>query len=60
MLTSIARDHRADRRVCDNRKIRGKSFLCKAPFKRTEGQSSTGIADVDAAYRLMGVTLFML
>ncbi len=56
VLTTIARDHGADRRVCDNRNIAGKSFACSAPYTRSEGQGPVGTSEVDAAYRLMGVT----
>ncbi|MFV2062318.1 MAG: M4 family metallopeptidase [Chloroflexota bacterium] len=55
VLTSIGRIHGTDRRVCDNRNVAGRSFRCNGPFARTEGQGSSGIADVDAVYRLMGV-----
>jgi len=56
VLHSISRVHTADRRVCDNRNVPGKAWLCASPFKRTEGQPATGIGDVDTLYRLMGVT----
>lgn len=56
VLTGIARDHGITRRVCDNRNVAGRDFLCSAPFTRSEGQSPTGVNEVDAAYRLMGVT----
>jgi Zn-dependent metalloprotease len=56
VLTSIARNPSADRRICDNRNQRGRSASCQAPFTRVEGQQASGIGDVDAAYRLMGVT----
>lgn len=53
---SISRIREADRRVCDNRNVSGKGWLCQAPFARSEGQTASGIGDVDALYRLMGVT----
>jgi len=59
VLTSIGRVYTAtgpDRLVCDNKNKRGASWGCSSPFARTEGQSSTGVSDVDAVYRLMGVT----
>lgn len=56
VLTSIARDTAAARRICDNRNVAGKAFACSAPFTRSEGQANTGVGDVDAAYRLIGVT----
>ena len=59
MLTTIGRVYRAEgleRRVCDNRNRAARSWTCNGPFARVEGQPVTGVADVDAAYRLMGVT----
>ena len=54
VLTSIGRLYRVDRFVCDNRNLPGRPLRCDPPFARREGQSVTGVADVDAAYRLMG------
>jgi len=54
VLTSMGRIYRVDRIICDNRGLPGRSLRCDPPFARSEGQASTGIADVDAAYRLMG------
>ncbi len=58
VLTTIGRVYTAgpDRRVCDNRNVPGRSWNCSSPFARVEGQAWTGVGDVDAAYRLMGVT----
>jgi hypothetical protein len=59
VLTSIGRDHTAEgpnRRVCDNRNRPGLGWRCDGPYARSEGQPWTRIGDVDAAYRLMGVT----
>jgi Zn-dependent metalloprotease len=58
VLTTIGRVYSAgpDRRVCDNKNVPGRSWACTGPFARVEGQSWTGVGDVDAAYRLMGVT----
>ncbi len=58
VLTSIGRifDAAVDRRVCDNRNRPGGPWHCDGPFARVEGQPATGISDVDAVYRLMGVT----
>jgi Zn-dependent metalloprotease len=56
VLTAIARiADGLDRRVCDFRNKPKADFRCSSPFTRTEGQAFVGIADVDAAYRLMGV-----
>jgi Zn-dependent metalloprotease len=55
VLTSIGRIYRVERIVCDNEGAPGRSFRCEPPYTRGEGQASSGIADVDAAYRLMGV-----
>ncbi len=54
VLTAIGRIQRAERLVCDNAGVPGRPFRCDPPFARREGQPSTGIADVDAAYRIMG------
>ncbi len=54
VLTSIGRLYRVGRFVCDNRNLPGRPLRCDPPFARREGQSVTGVADVDAAYRLMG------
>jgi hypothetical protein len=60
VLTSIGRITAAgegpNRRVCDNRDVPGRAWVCDSPFTRAEGQGASGIADVDAVYRLMGVT----
>ena len=59
VLASIGRTVTAEgpsRRVCDNRNVPGRSWGCNTPYVRVEGQSPSGVADVDAAYRLMGVT----
>jgi Zn-dependent metalloprotease len=60
VLTTISRIIEAgegpNRRVCDNRNVAGRSWTCDGPFARVEGQSAAGIRDVDAVYRLMGVT----
>ncbi len=58
VLSSISRVHSAEgpnRRVCDDRNTPGAPFACNSPA-RSEGQPATGVRDVDAAYRLMGVT----
>lgn len=55
VISSISRIHTADRFVCDNRNVGGKDFRCRVPYARTEGQGTTGVLDVDAVYRLMGV-----
>jgi bacillolysin len=59
VLTSIGRIATAEgpnRRVCDNKNVPGRSWSCNGPLARVEGQAWTGVSDVDAAYRLMGVT----
>ena len=59
VLTSIGRVFTAEgpnRRVCDNRNRPGGPWACNGPFVRVEGQPATGVSDVDAVYRLMGVT----
>ncbi len=59
VLTTIGRIATAEgpsRRVCDNANVPGRQWRCSSPYRRVEGQKPTGIADVDAAYRLMGVT----
>ena len=55
VLSAIGRVYEVDRFVCDNRSIPGRSYRCGPPYAREEGQPSSGVADVDAAYRLMGV-----
>ena len=56
VITAIGRiADGVDRRVCDLRNRRRSDFRCQSPFTRREGQAAVGIADVDAAYRLMGV-----
>ena len=55
VLTTIGRIFGLDRVICDNEETPGRSFKCSAPFTRSEGQATTGIADVDAVYRLMGL-----
>jgi bacillolysin len=56
VLTTIGRVYHAlDRRVCDNQNRSGRSWTCEGPFARVEGQAWTGVGDVDAAYRIMGV-----
>ncbi|MBX3030691.1 MAG: M4 family metallopeptidase [Chloroflexi bacterium] len=42
------------RRVCDARSQRKDDFRCRGGYARREGQAATGVAQVDAAYRLMG------
>ena len=59
VLTTIGRIATAEgpnRKVCDNRNVGGRSWTCDSPFTRQEGQAPVGIRDVDAVYRLMGVT----
>jgi bacillolysin len=59
VLTTIARVYGAEgpnRRVCDNRSIPGRAWSCNTPYTRSEGQPASGIGDVDAVYRIMGVT----
>ena len=55
IISSISRIHAADRYVCDNRNVRGKAYRCHSPYSRTEGEGLSGVGDVDAVYRLMGV-----
>ncbi len=55
VLSSIGRLASVDRYICDNRNAPGRSYKCDAPFARTEGRPATGVSDVDAVYRLMGV-----
>lgn len=55
VLTSIGRIYSIDRIICDNQGSPGRAFRCSPPFARQEGQANTGISDVDALYRLMGV-----
>ena len=43
------------RRVCDSRNRRRADHRCTKPYTRSEGQTPTGVADVDGVYRLMGV-----
>lgn len=54
VLAAIGRIYRAERLVCDNAGVPGRSYRCDPPFARREGQPSTGIADVDVVYRIMG------
>ncbi len=59
VLTTISRVHTAEgpnRRVCDNRNSAGRPWRCSGPYARSEGQSAAGVGDVDAVYRIMGVT----
>jgi hypothetical protein len=60
VLTTIGRIATAgegpNRRICDNRNVPGKAWLCSGPYARSEGQPGTGVRDVDKLYRLMGVT----
>ena len=59
VLTTIGRVFTAggpNRRVCDNKSRPGGPWACNARFARVEGQPATGVSDVDAVYRLMGVT----
>ncbi len=44
-----------DRRVCDSRNKRSADFVCRRPYARVEDEGQTGVGQVDAAYRLMGV-----
>ena len=55
VLTSITRVVGVDRYVCDNRGRAGRSYQCGGPYARAEGKPRAGVADVDAAYRLLGV-----
>ncbi len=55
VLTTIGRIYSVDRLICDNQDAPGRSFRCSPPFARSEGQANTGVGDVDALYRLMGV-----
>jgi bacillolysin len=55
VLASIDRDADVVRRVCDARNRRVATYLCKKPYTRSEGEPKRGVADVDGAYRLMGV-----
>jgi hypothetical protein len=55
VLTSISRVVAVDRHICDNRGRPGWSYRCGRPYARTEGERPTGVRDVDAAYRLLGV-----
>ena len=59
VLTTIGRVYTAEgpnRRVCDNRSIPGRAWVCSPPYTRSEGQPAVGIGEVDAVYRLMGLT----
>ena len=59
VLASINRIHSAEgmnRRVCDNRNVAGRSWVCSSPYTRSEGQPRVGVSDVDSVYWLMGVT----
>jgi bacillolysin len=52
---AIARVAHVNRQVCDFRNRPRRDHRCRKPFTRTEKQAATGIRDVDAAHRLMGV-----
>ncbi len=57
VLTTISRVYTAEgpnRRVCDNRSVPGRSWVCDSPYARSEGQPRSGIREVDAVYRAMG------
>ena len=53
--TTIGRLYGLDRAICDNQETPGRAYKCDGPFARTEGEATSGIGDVDAVYRLMGV-----
>jgi hypothetical protein len=55
VLTTISRVTTVDRLICDNRSRPGLSYVCNGPYARREGEPATGIRDVDAVYRLLGV-----
>lgn len=46
--------HGRDRRVCDFQNVRREEFECTPPYRRVEGQGSTGLREVDRVYRYMG------
>jgi hypothetical protein len=55
VLASIGRRYSVDRFICDNRSVPGRTYRCGPPYARSEGDPGTGVAEVDAAYRLLGV-----
>ncbi|MDQ3493265.1 MAG: M4 family metallopeptidase, partial [Chloroflexota bacterium] len=46
--------HGRTRRVCDFQNVRREEFECQSPYRRVEGQGSTGLREVDRVYRYMG------
>jgi Zn-dependent metalloprotease len=55
VLAAIPRDADVVRHVCDARGKRRADYRCRKPYTRSEGQRPSGVSDVDAVYRLMGV-----
>jgi Zn-dependent metalloprotease len=55
VVAAMPREADVVRRVCDARNRRRADHRCRKPFTRSEGGRASGVADVDAAYRLMGV-----
>ncbi len=59
VVTTIGRVRTAEgpnRRICDNRNVRGRGWRCDSGVTRSEGQTPVGVSDVDKLYTLMGAT----